>query len=100
MILDTTAREHQGGDPTVITTLPPIPSGTWRNLARCRGVNPEIFHPVNEDDGDAAKAVCELCPVREPCLEYALTAREKDGIWGGLTARERRRVIRQRRKTA
>ena len=67
-------------------------SGTWRNLARCRGVNPEIFHPVNEDDGDEAKASARLCPVREPCLEYAVTAREKDGVWGGLTARERRRA--------
>ena len=72
-------------------------SGTWRNQARCRGVNPEIFHPVNEDEAaDAAKAICELCPVREPCLEYAISAREKDGVWGGVTARERRRMIRQR----
>jgi WhiB family redox-sensing transcriptional regulator len=76
-------------------------SGTWRNLARCRGVDPEIFHPVNDDVGaDEAKAICAACAVREPCLEYALATREKDGVWGGLTARERRRVIRQRRKTA
>jgi WhiB family redox-sensing transcriptional regulator len=84
----------------VFTTLPTSTTSTWRNLARCRGVNPEIFHPVNEDDGDEAKAICELCPVREPCLEYAINAREKDGIWGGATARERRRMIRQRRKSA
>jgi WhiB family transcriptional regulator, redox-sensing transcriptional regulator len=38
--------------------------------------------------------------VREPCLEYAITSREHDGVWGGLTARERRRLIRQRRRTA
>jgi WhiB family transcriptional regulator, redox-sensing transcriptional regulator len=76
-------------------------SGTWRNLARCRGVDPEIFHPVNDDAGaDEAKAICSACAVREPCLEYALATREKDGVWGGLTARERRRVLRQRRKTA
>ncbi len=78
----------------------PQSSGTWRNLARCKGVDPVIVHPVNEDDADEAKAICELCPVREPCLEYAVTAREKDGVWGGLTARERRRLIRQRRRTA
>lgn len=75
-------------------------SATWRAHARCKGVDPVIFHPVNEDDADEAKAICELCPVREPCLEYAVTAREKDGVWGGLTARERRRLIRQRRRTA
>ena len=73
---------------------------SWRDQARCRGVDPDIFHPSDEDDGLEAKAICAVCPVREACLEFALTAREKDGVWGGLTARERRRVLRQRRKTA
>jgi WhiB family redox-sensing transcriptional regulator len=82
------------------TLIPTHSSAAWRALARCRGVDPAVFHPVNEDDGDEAKAICALCPVREPCLEYAVTAREKDGIWGGLTARERRRLIRQRRRSA
>jgi WhiB family redox-sensing transcriptional regulator len=38
--------------------------------------------------------------VRVACLEYALTIREKVGVWGGATERERRRMIRQRRRTA
>ena len=38
--------------------------------------------------------------MREPCLEYALANRERDGVWGGATERERRRMIRQRRKSA
>lgn len=77
-------------------------TGTWREQARCRGVDPQIFHPVEDDESaaDPAKAVCELCSVREACLEYALAAREKDGVWGGMTARERRRLLRQRRRTA
>lgn len=75
-------------------------STSWRQLARCRGVDPEIFYPIAEDDADEAKAICALCPVREACLEHALAYREKDGIWGGLTARERRRVLRRRRKSA
>ncbi|MCI4354234.1 MAG: WhiB family transcriptional regulator [Thermoplasmata archaeon] len=76
--------------------------GTWRDQARCRGVDPAVFHPPEEDDGaaDVAKAICEQCAVREACLEYALTSREKDGVWGGYTARERRRLVRQRRRTA
>lgn len=76
--------------------------GTWRDLARCRGIDPQVFHPAEEDDAAAAeaKSICELCPVREPCLEYAITSREKEGVWGGLTARERRRLIRQRRRSA
>jgi WhiB family transcriptional regulator, redox-sensing transcriptional regulator len=75
---------------------------SWREFARCRGVDPEVFYPVSDDDeaADEAKAVCALCPVREPCLEFALSTREKNGVWGGLTERERRRVLRRRRKTA
>lgn len=88
----------------VIRVLPtltnPETTDGWRARARCRGVDPVVFHPVNEDDGDEAKAICALCPVREACLEYAIVAREKDGVWGGLTARERRRVIRRRRRSA
>jgi len=41
-----------------------------------------------------------VCPVQGACLEYALTRREKEGVWGGCTERERRRIIRQRRRTA
>src|SRR3954464_2158277 len=74
----------------------------WRQYARCLGADPEIFYPPTEsDDGSLeAKAVCAVCPVREPCLEHAITHREKQGVWGGLDERERRRLVRQRRKTA
>ena len=74
---------------------------TWRQQARCRGADPTTFYPVSdEDEAFEAKAICSSCPVREPCLEYALTVREKHGVWGGLTERERRRLVRQRRKSA
>ena len=39
---------------------------------------------------DWAKAVCERCPVRVQCLEYAVMAKEHFGIWGGASARERK----------
>ena len=73
---------------------------SWRQKAACRGVDPDIFYPVSDDDAGAAKAICAGCPVREACLEYALANRERDGVWGGATERERRRMIRQRRQTA
>ncbi len=74
----------------------------WRQLARCLGADPALFYPAGDDDSlaDEAKAICALCPVREPCREHTIVAREKLGVWGGLTERERRRVMRQRRKTA
>jgi WhiB family redox-sensing transcriptional regulator len=72
----------------------------WRQRAACRGVDPDIFYPVSEEEADEARAICDDCTVREACLEYALTNRERDGVWGGATERERRRIVRQRRKTA
>ena len=79
--------------PTTTTT-------SWRDRAACRGLDPEIFYPVSDEEADAAKSICAECPVREACLEYALANRELDGVWGGATERERRRMIRQRRKSA
>lgn len=72
----------------------------WRKRAACRGLDPAIFYPVDDEDAAEAKAVCGRCPVREPCLEHALVARELLGVWGGLTERERRRLLRRRRKSA
>jgi WhiB family redox-sensing transcriptional regulator len=75
---------------------------TWRKRAACRGIDVEIFYPATEEEDDAepAKAVCAECPVRQACLEHALASREREGIWGGTTERERRRILRQRRKSA
>lgn len=74
----------------------------WRQHAACRGLDPEIFYPSTDADEDAvsAKSVCEVCAVRHACLEHALSVREKEGIWGGATERERRRIIRQRRRAS
>ncbi len=72
----------------------------WRELGACRGLEPSMFFPDEDDDAADAKAVCAGCGVRVACLEHALTIREKQGVWGGATERERRRIIRQRRRTA
>jgi WhiB family redox-sensing transcriptional regulator len=73
---------------------------TWRDHAACRGIDPDVFYPVDDEDAEPAKEVCDRCSVRSACLEWALATREKDGVWGGATERERRRMIRQRRRTA
>lgn len=77
-------------------------TASWRRRAACRGIDAEVFYPSTDDETDAApaKAICEQCPVREPCLEHALASREREGVWGGTTERERRRIVRQRRKSA
>lgn len=73
---------------------------SWRQRAACRGLDPDIFYPATEEDAEAAKSICAQCPARQPCLEHALAHREHDGVWGGATERERRRLVRQRRKSA
>jgi WhiB family redox-sensing transcriptional regulator len=72
----------------------------WREAAACRGADVELFFPANEEEADVAKAVCASCPVREPCLEFALAARQLEGVWGGLTDTERRRLRRRRQAQA
>lgn len=72
----------------------------WRMLGACRGLDASIFYPDEDDDAEDAKAVCAECGVRSACLEHALSSREKAGVWGGATERERRRIIRQRRRSA
>ena len=73
---------------------------SWRQRGACRGLDPDVFYPPSDEEAAEAKAICATCTVREPCLEFALTTREAEGIWGGTTSRERRRLLRQRRKTA
>jgi WhiB family redox-sensing transcriptional regulator len=72
----------------------------WRELGACRGLDPAIFYPDDDEQAVPAKEVCASCGVRVACLEHALASREKQGVWGGATERERRRIIRQRRRSA
>ena len=73
----------------------------WKERGRCKGIDPAVFYPDDdEDEGLDAKEICATCPVREACFEHAITAREKIGVWGGYTARERRRLVRQRRRAS
>ena len=79
----------------------PTMKQSWRQHAACRGLDPVIFYPASSDeDAEAAKDVCAECAVRTACLEHALAVREKEGVWGGCTERERRRIIRQRRRAS
>ncbi len=73
---------------------------SWSARAACHGLDPRMFFPAEDEDPGAAKAICHRCAVREPCLEYALGEREREGVWGGCTERERRQIIRRRRRAA
>lgn len=72
----------------------------WMINALCRGAaDPELWFPVTETGPGAAqvaeaKAVCAGCPVREDCLEFALALGLDYGVFGGLSASERRALRR------
>jgi WhiB family transcriptional regulator, redox-sensing transcriptional regulator len=70
---------------------PPAPlSADWRYRAACRGADLDLFFPGRGESAEPARQICALCPVRQPCLEFALTHGIVHGIWGGLSERNRR----------
>ena len=74
----------------------------WRHRAACVGHDGNLsFHSAqlrpSAAECDRAKEVCGGCAVRECCLEWALEVGVDDGIFGGMTARERRTLKRRSR---
>lgn len=73
----------------------------WMASAACgSGIYPEVFFQDHERDRAMlayAKSICQSCPVRQECLDYALSEEIWHGIWGGLTERERHAFRRRRR---
>jgi len=76
-------------------------TGDWQARALCRGNHAYLFFPPStferKDERERremkAKAICGVCPVREPCSMHAISIREPFGIWGGLTEVERRTLV-------
>ena len=67
----------------------------WISRASCRTAEPdELF--VQGAAQNRAKQVCMGCPVRTECLSDALDNRVEFGVWGGMTERERRALLRRR----
>ncbi|HEV2889089.1 MAG TPA: WhiB family transcriptional regulator [Frankiaceae bacterium] len=67
----------------------------WTTSAACRTNDPdELF--VQGAAQNRAKQVCLGCPVRAECLADALDNRVEFGVWGGMTERERRALLRRR----
>lgn len=60
---------------------------------------PDLFFPETHDNGGskdysptAAKKLCRECPVLLECADYAIEAEEEYGVWGGMSANERRKL--------
>ena len=72
---------------------------TWRDDALCAQTDPELFFPEKGGSTRLPKRVCRSCTVRAECLDYALDQGIREGIWGGLSERERR-PLKHHRKVA
>ena len=77
----------------------------WHSNAACRRDEAGLFFAPSKEPTAArlsreeqAKRVCARCPVLLECREHALIQPEPYGVWGGLTAAERRVVLARRRR--
>ncbi len=67
-------------------------SEEWRELGSCRKLDTGLFFPIGQT-GEAevkiarAKKVCGACPVRQQCLEFAITTNQEYGVWGATARR-------------
>ena len=67
----------------------------WARAASCRQLKPDNLF-VKGAEQNKAKLVCAACPVRTECLAEALDNEIEWGVWGGMTERERRALLRRR----
>jgi WhiB family redox-sensing transcriptional regulator len=76
-----------------------IATDDWRVHSACRDTDPALFFPVGTtgpalEQIASAKAVCDACDVKEPCLEFAVGTNQDSGVWGGTSEEERRQIRR------
>jgi hypothetical protein len=77
------------------------PDTDWMEYGLCRQTDPNLFFPEGRGAAIAiqteqAKSVCNQCPVRSRCLDWALDTGQYAGVWGGLAEDERRALLRSR----
>ena len=66
----------------------------WAPAAKCAGTGDIFF--VDAPDQRRVRTFCRTCPVQRECLAEALEGRMEWGVWGGMTERDRRALLRQR----
>jgi WhiB family redox-sensing transcriptional regulator len=74
----------------------------WRDNAACLdvSVSPELFFPIGKTHPamvqiEQAKLICARCEVAQTCLLWAMETHQEEGVWGGLSADERRALKRR-----
>lgn len=67
----------------------------WAAYAACRRADPDVFFPSPDAGFEEAIRICRGCPVLGECRDWALDTKVRYGVWGGLTERDRRRLLRR-----
>ncbi|MFJ9729499.1 WhiB family transcriptional regulator [Streptomyces sp. NPDC101209] len=72
---------------------------TWLDKAACGEYDTDLFFPVSLEgpgrlQAERAKAVCETCPVREQCANWAINTAQQHGVWGGMDETELAQAVR------
>ncbi len=70
----------------------------WEDYANCLTEQPDTFFPTDGVGVEIAKRICQNCVVKEECLEFALSTRQDHGVWGGMSERGRRLIIKQQKQ--
>jgi WhiB family redox-sensing transcriptional regulator len=81
-----------GHDTTAATT-----TNAWMQDGLCRQVDADLFFPEGRGAAihhktEQAKKVCNRCPVKQRCLDWALETGQHSGVWGGTAPDERRGI--------
>jgi len=84
----TTAPSATARRPSPVAVRP----GPWAVRAACRDADTELFFASDDISVAIARRLCRRCPVRPECAAYARAFPDVTGVWGGLTAGERRRM--------
>ncbi len=93
--------------PTLVLPPPKCEEWEWQMDAACHAMPASMFFPPTGIGGYAralrerdAKRICSVCPVIGRCRQYALNTHEAHGVWGGMTAQERLRLLGSRQSSS
>jgi WhiB family transcriptional regulator, redox-sensing transcriptional regulator len=96
-VVETEVIESEIIEPDTLETSKPHPDASFMKRGRCNDLPPEIMFPHDKPGVEAAKEICRICVVQEVCLDHALTFKIGNGVWGGTSERERRKILKSRR---
>jgi len=68
------------------------PNEDWRDGAICATIGGDWWYPEKGENTRIAREICAMCPVKQECLDHAMKHGERQGIWGGVTAKGREQM--------